>query len=391
MKILVVTHESEFIGGANRALFAILKNWKENRLVEYEVLLPSENGDCVSELREMGVKYHIIHYYKVFSESRNQPQDILRSMNVFRKFIFNRNVARKEARKLRDEEFQLVYSNTRMTTMGVEVARYLGVPHVIHVREFGNENTIWGPANIKWIEKNSKKIITISHALERHLISSTEGKKFVVSYDGVSYFHDITITKKNKNTLDVLLTGRIAPAKAQDEAVRALAILKGKGYDKITLHLAGSMAGSSKYEKEYLVKLKRLIQENNLMEQVIFHGEVSDMKVLREKMDIELMCSLKETFGWVTVEGMRSGLLVIGGNTGATPEIIDHKKTGLLYCQGKPEELAEKIIWAIDHPDDVLQIRGCAYKSSYSKFTVERNAFEVYDVIQKAIEGDEQK
>ena len=32
MKVLVVAHESEFIGGANRALFAILKYWKIVRI-----------------------------------------------------------------------------------------------------------------------------------------------------------------------------------------------------------------------------------------------------------------------------------------------------------------------------------------------------------------------
>lgn len=31
---------------------------------------------------------------------------------------------------------------------------------------------------------------------------------------------------------------------------------------------------------------------------------------------------------------MRSGLLVIGANTGATPEIITNMKTGLLYTHG---------------------------------------------------------
>ena len=30
------------------------------------------------------------------------------------------------------------------------------------------------------------------------------------------------------------------------------------------------------------------------------------MDLLRQNMDIELMCAERETFGWVTVEGMRS-------------------------------------------------------------------------------------
>lgn len=71
------------------------------------------------------------------------------------------------------------------------------------------------------------------------------------------------------------------------------------------------------------------------------------MDLLRQNMDIELMCAERETFGWVTVEGMRSGLLVIGANTGATPEIITNMKTGLLYTHGDARDLADKIEWVL--------------------------------------------
>ena len=95
MKILVVAHESEFAGGANRALFAILKYWSTNKLVEYEVLLPKANGECIDELERMGIKYHVIKYYKVFSETRNQIQDILRKAKVYSKFVYNKRAAKK--------------------------------------------------------------------------------------------------------------------------------------------------------------------------------------------------------------------------------------------------------------------------------------------------------
>ena len=385
LKILVVAHESEFIGGANRALFAILKNWKNNNLVEFEVLLPKKNGTCIQELEKMGVIYYVTKYFKVFSESRNQPQDILRKLKVYAKFEYNKMAAKRIKNQICEKGFQLVYSNTRMTSMGIAVAKELKIPHVMHVREFGNENTIWGPSNIKWINENSSAIITISSALKKHLKKMVNSEKIYSSYDGVSYNHKVRIEAKKVNTLNILLTGRITPAKAQDEAISALQILRNNGYKEIKLHLAGSQTSQSKYETEYFNHLQNEIKKYNLNEFVEFHGEVKDMKKLREEMDIELMCALKETFGWVTVEGMRSGLLVIGGNTGATPEIIKNKETGLIYEQGNAKDLADKIIWAINHPEDMLKIRKQAYRYSYNNFTVEQNAKEVLDIIKQIL------
>ena len=248
-----------------------------------------------------------------------------------------------------------------------------------------------GGVSINWIYENSAHIITISKTLNSYLIKGLGEDKFSVSYDGVSYKHSVDFDRpenKKKSKVDILLTGRITPAKAQDEAIRAVKELKDRGYKEFKLHFAGSISKDSKYEKEYLEYLHQLIKEYDLSSEVVFHGEVSNMQSLREKMDIELMCAIRETFGWVTVEGMRSGLLVIGGNTGATLEIIKDNKTGLLYRQGDANDLADKILWAINHPVDVLKIRKSAYSYSNHHFTVDENANDVLTVFKRVLECD---
>lgn len=55
MKVLVVAHESEFIGGANRALFAILKYWKNSENIQFDVLVPDNQGDFVEALEKMNI------------------------------------------------------------------------------------------------------------------------------------------------------------------------------------------------------------------------------------------------------------------------------------------------------------------------------------------------
>lgn len=105
-------------------------------------------------------------------------------------------------------------------------------------------------------------------------------------------------------------------------------------------------------------------------------------------MDIELMCAVRETFGRVTVEGMRSGLAVIGTNTGGTPEIINDFETGLLYQQGSVQDLVSKIKLLVDNRQLLQYLGKNGYEYSKMHFTVQKNVSEVFDVLNSAVGED---
>lgn len=260
------------------------------------------------------------------------------------------------------------------------IAQRLQIPHIIHIREFGNKNTYWGPSNLKRINKTSNRVIVISKALAKEIEKAVEKSKMVISYDGVIY--QGKEKQKSDEYVDILLTGRITEAKSQEEAVMAIAELKKRGLSELVrLHFAGSVPVNSKFARRYYNRILDLIKKYNIEKQIIFHGEVSSMDLLRQNMDIELMCAERETFGWVTVEGMRSGLLVIGANTGATPEIITNMKTGLLYTHGDARDLADKIEWVLKNPSSADEIRKNGKKFSDESFTIEENGTDVYRAI----------
>ena len=380
MKVLVVAHESEFIGGANRALFAILKYWKNSENIQFDVLVPDNQGDFVEALEKMNVDHYAIKYFKVFSELKGDYKDAFRKTNVYRKDLYNYFAARKIGNKLVCNRYDAVYTNTRMSSMGSWIAQRLQIPHIIHIREFGNENTYWGPSNLKRINKTSNRVIVISKALAKEIEKAVEKSKMIVSYDG--FIYQGKEKQKSDEYVDILLTGRITEAKSQEEAVMAIAELKKRGLSELVrLHFAGSVPANSKFAKQYYNRILDLIKKYNIGKQIIFHGEVSSMDLLRQNMDIELMCAERETFGWVTVEGMRSGLLVIGANTGATPEIITNMKTGLLYTHGDARDLADKIEWVLKNPSIADEIRKNGKKFSDESFTIEKNGTDVYRAI----------
>ena len=134
-----------------------------------------------------------------------------------------------------------------------------------------------------------------------------------------------------------------------------------------------------------LQDLKRLVAKFGIDSQVHFLGEVSDMTKLRDNMDCELMCAVKEAFGRVTVEAMRSNLLVIGSASGGTTEIINDGVNGILYRQGDSNDLASKIEWAINHFEGAKIIADNGYIFGQSHFTAEKNASEIYEIFCKTV------
>lgn len=378
MKILVVTHDSNFSGGANRSLFMVLTNLKRLYNVDIEVLLPKKKGQLNEKLTEANIPWFSYTYFGVVSGIRNDGKDIFRYAKVYFGYIMEHFLAKKLAKKLKNKNYDLIYTNTRLPIVGAKIARKLKIPHICHVREFGLEKPLWGGWNYSDIYEMSDKIICISQALYNKFAENVAEDKLITIYNGIDSPLGLDCNfDKRKDTFDLVLTGRLVPDKGQKEAIEAVDILVRKGLKNIKLHIVGSSPNRSHiawYEEEIKAMVKKLKLEDN----VVFHGEVNDMVLIRKEMDIELMCAICETFGRVTVEGMRSGLAVIGSNTGGTLEIIQDKQTGLLYEQGNPKDLAEKIEIFYNNRGYMKQIAENGYKYSQKNFTPQDNVEKIW-------------
>lgn len=385
MKILICAHDASITGGANRSLLMIVDQLLNKYHVgEIEFLLPRKEGELNDALKERGIKCHCSMYFGVTSGMRNDGKDILRFFKVYIGYALETILSIYYGFKFRNSKFDLVYTNTRGPVVGAKIAKKLRIPHVVHVREFGAEKPMFGFWEHKDIYKMSSKIILISKALYEEYAKYVPEDKLVLIHNGIDSPLNLGIKEeKCGKGLNLLLTGRLVPDKGHEDAFRALKILKDRGIDDIHLYIAGSLQKSMHIDW-YQDKLNSLITELGIENMVTFCGEVKDMVALREKMDVELMCAIKETFGRVTVEGMRSCLALIGSNTGGTPEIIDDGKTGLLYEQGNPESLAEKIY--IVYSDDNIRkkLAKAGYLFSQENFTPDNNVERVYQVLLEA-------
>jgi len=125
---------------------------------------------------------------------------------------------------------------------------------------------------------------------------------------------------------------------------------------------------------------RQLAGELGVADLVDFAGFLADPYEAYFKSDCLLMCSEHEGMGRVTAEAMAACLPVIGRNSGGTPEVITHGKTGFLY--DTQEGLVDCMAKMVGNPESGRQFGLEGWRVAREKFAVEDYAGNVYNVIQ---------
>ena len=173
-----------------------------------------------------------------------------------------------------------------------------------------------------------------------------------------------------------LFVGRLAPEKGVKTLLAAWSKLKIES----RLWIVGegpARAGLDQYQHA-----KGLVN-------VHFTGALSWEAVLdrmREARFLVFPSEWYEGFPMTIVEAFACGVPVISSRLGAMAEIVDDGRTGLHFNPGDADDLAAKVEWAWNHPDEMARM-GCAARAEYeSKYTAERN-YEQLMVIYESVLG----
>lgn len=80
-----------------------------------------------------------------------------------------------------------------------------------------------------------------------------------------------------------------------------------------------------------------------------------------------------ENFPRTIVEAFASGTPVIASRIGALADIVADGETGLLFEPGNAQDMADKLFWALNHPEQMAEM-GCKARLKYeAEFTAEQN------------------
>ncbi len=273
---------------------------------------------------------------------------------------------------------RIVHCNTAYTYIGAVAAHNKNIFVVWHLREkiseqgygYKDEKSFYDLINA------SDKIITVSNYL-KNCYPKLDYNKTITIYDGVEV--DKYYVKKDIFTnkiINIMMPAAIYPLKRQEDLVRAIVILKRK---KMQIHLGFVGTG----EREYLSSLQKTIDNNKLNSYVSFLGKKDDMINYYRQADIVVSCSGVEAFGRVCIEGALAGCLIIGADSGGTLELIRNNETGLLFEYKNSFDLAKKIEYAIEHPNEMRNIAIRGQKVAMQLFCKNNCSNRIYEIYEK--------
>lgn len=363
IKVLFLFHDTDANSGASHSLMDLVDYLNDTEKISVYVAFPGKDGTNVDHAKSKGYKI-FVKKYGWWCYMKSNPKTL--SIRWFVKYFLNYPIARFFSDIVKKEGIQIVYTNTCTLFLGALIKKYnKKVKHVWNIREFGQEDhgldIVFGWNRIyKYMNKYTDKIVFISNSLKRKYDGKIDDEnKSVVLYNDIKYSGEDPSKKIKKTSLkNILMAGSIAPGKNQLDAVKAVEILVRKyNFKGFKLYIVGRKEG------KYYEEVFKYVRNNKLTRYVEFSGFAKDMASVRKKMDIGVVASSSEAFGRVTIEGMMSGMLMIGADAAGTSELITDGKTGLLYELHNCEQLADCIYAAIKNPEISRKIakRGFDY------------------------------
>jgi len=110
----------------------------------------------------------------------------------------------------------------------------------------------------------------------------------------------------------------------------------------------------------------------------------SYVKDLMGAAKVTVFCSeWYETFGRVAIESFAKGTPVIASRIGALAEVVDDRRTGLLFEPGNANDLALQLQWCFDYPEELAKMRENAraeYERRHTATVNRKQLVECYEL-----------
>ncbi|MEO8257195.1 MAG: glycosyltransferase family 4 protein [Acidobacteriota bacterium] len=145
---------------------------------------------------------------------------------------------------------------------------------------------------------------------------------------------------------ELLFLGSVLPAKGIEVLLEAMVAIVAE-FPGTVLHVAG--AGEPGYIDHVL---KPLLARTNLVDVVLLHGFQSAPQVcaLMARASLLVLPTFMDTSPNVVSEAQIAGVPVVATRVGGIPEVIEHRRTGLLVEPHSAGALADAILDALRHP-----------------------------------------
>jgi glycosyltransferase involved in cell wall biosynthesis len=260
------------------------------------------------------------------------------------------------------------------------VSRLCGIKS-IYTPHGGSVHPMFSPAENLLYQITEKALLPLTDILlfESRYSAQTyrervgkEPRRWIVNHNGVSIPDEKAIARRAQElayrsrfqgTFQVGILGTLRHQKGQAFGIQAVGELVRDGVP-LMLHVYGDGPDRD--------TLEQLSRDVGLGERVHFHGHVTDTAAHMYCLDLVVVPSRFESFGYVAVEAMSLHKPVIAAGVGGLLEIIENGRTGLLVEPGNVEQLKSAIGFCFDNEQARVQFADLGYQRFRQEFTYDQ-------------------
>jgi glycosyltransferase involved in cell wall biosynthesis len=254
-----------------------------------------------------------------------------------------------------------------------------GPPAVVHARDTLDGGPVG--AAVRTGLRTADLVIAISRHVERSLrlgrrppVAVVHNPVDLARFDPAMADGSALRTELGGPLLGVI--AQITPWKAQDDAIRALALLRER-HPGAQLALVGETKFVGRDVTFDNVAFRRgldeLAAELGVSDAVHFLGEREDVPDILAALDLLLVPSWQEPFGRTVIEGMAMGRVVLATAAGGPREILEDGVDGRLLAPREPRAWADAAARLLDDRPEMERI-GAAARDSARRFDRDRYA-----------------
>ncbi len=330
----------------------------------HKVWLVSSGGDCVAQLESVGIR-HVRYDIRTKSEVHPKLWFCLGNLH----------------RLVKKEGINVIHAQTRVTqVLGACLSRLSGVQLV---------TTCHGFFRPRWFRKMFPcwgfAVIAISKPVARHLIQdfAVPENQVHLIVNGIDLDRFIVVSEQQRQSARqklqvggaplIGIIARLSSVKGIDVLIKAMPLVL-KRLPSVKLLIAGQ--GPEE------ILLKNLTRDLSLTASVHFKNTSQQTQELLAAFDVFVMPSLMEGLGLSVMEAQACGVPVVASRVGGLVDLVQEGTSGYLVPANDPVALADRIIEALESPQQsrtMAQQARLNIERHFSAETMVKQTLEVYE------------
>ena len=364
-KILLICVTSQNVMTFRTGLIAALK------ARGFEVSVVAFDEEYKTEIEGLGVDFYCI-------------PDSNRSMNPFKIL----SLQGKYEKLIKQIQPSTVFTfMLKPNTFGVQAARRAGVANIYSMVEGAGDAFVQDSLKWKIVRavvcllyrdafRYAKRVFFLNEDdkaefLSRELVTAVQCEQI----NGVGIDLNKFEFKPMQNQKNFLMVARMLQTKGIYEYCQAARLVKQKYPDAVFKYVGKEGDVTAENLREYI--------DENIIEYV---GETRDVRPYYEECTANILPSWREGFGLVNAEAAAVGRPSITCDTIGTKETVRDGYNGFLTELKNPEELAEKIIYLIENPDEAKRMGENARKFAEECFAQEKINEKILSILEECNE-----